>query len=360
MISVPSFRLITFRTSASEDKKIKSSWNQKVEHGNIQLVTSNLNIMKILIYGAGVIGCALGHALNSKNEVTYLCRGDWKENLKNNGLVIYDSEKKKETVDNDLNLVSNPEAGEYDVAFITMQAMQTKRSLFSISQVHASRFVFVGNCFEPRDLQKSFLAFRPDAEVYFGFYSVGGKREKNKVVIANISGEFTLGHLEEELKEEEKNFFRALSHGIKRKSLHFAFMDKMESWLKYHLAFILPFACLSYALNYDLKKANGKDIREMMKAVKETYGLLEKLNYPVRPEGDDKFLKPGIYNLAIRLVIFFICKSRFGEICVSDHCRNGIEEMQYINAELLQEREKVPSYPMPAYDSLRKKSGYLK
>ncbi|MDE6846430.1 MAG: NAD-binding protein [Lachnospiraceae bacterium] len=45
--------------------------------------------MKILVYGAGVIGCELAHVLKkSGNDVTLLARGEWKETLKKRGLVI--------------------------------------------------------------------------------------------------------------------------------------------------------------------------------------------------------------------------------------------------------------------------------
>ena len=37
--------------------------------------------MRILVYGAGVLGCELAHVLmqNKKNVVTLLARGEWKE-----------------------------------------------------------------------------------------------------------------------------------------------------------------------------------------------------------------------------------------------------------------------------------------
>lgn len=38
--------------------------------------------MKILVYGAGVIGCELAHELcKGKNDVTILARGNWKQNI---------------------------------------------------------------------------------------------------------------------------------------------------------------------------------------------------------------------------------------------------------------------------------------
>lgn len=38
--------------------------------------------MKILVYGAGVMGCELAHVLmEGNNDVTLLARGSWKEVL---------------------------------------------------------------------------------------------------------------------------------------------------------------------------------------------------------------------------------------------------------------------------------------
>ena len=46
--------------------------------------------MRILVYGAGVLGCELAHVLlqNKKNDVTLLARGEWKERIAQKGLVI--------------------------------------------------------------------------------------------------------------------------------------------------------------------------------------------------------------------------------------------------------------------------------
>ncbi|MBR5680661.1 MAG: hypothetical protein IKX19_08405 [Clostridia bacterium] len=45
--------------------------------------------MKVLVYGAGVIGGQLVHALIvGGNEVTVIARGAWKETLRKDGLRI--------------------------------------------------------------------------------------------------------------------------------------------------------------------------------------------------------------------------------------------------------------------------------
>ena len=57
--------------------------------------------MRILVYGAGVLGCELAHVLlqNKKNDVTLLARGEWKERIDQKGLVIRQWAQRKTTVD---------------------------------------------------------------------------------------------------------------------------------------------------------------------------------------------------------------------------------------------------------------------
>ena len=56
--------------------------------------------MKILIYGAGVIGSYLTHVLCAAgNDVTLLARGGWRETLEQSGLTIYHHLQKKVTSD---------------------------------------------------------------------------------------------------------------------------------------------------------------------------------------------------------------------------------------------------------------------
>ena len=57
--------------------------------------------MRILVYGAGVLGCELAHVLlqNKKNDVTLLARGEWKELIDQKGLVIRQWAQRKTTVD---------------------------------------------------------------------------------------------------------------------------------------------------------------------------------------------------------------------------------------------------------------------
>ena len=72
--------------------------------------------MKVLVYGAGVIGGQLVHALSiAGNDVTVIARGAWKETLQKDGLRIHHHIQKKDTVDHP-RVLDKPDNKPYDIA----------------------------------------------------------------------------------------------------------------------------------------------------------------------------------------------------------------------------------------------------
>lgn len=84
--------------------------------------------MRILVFGCGVIGSLLVHALcTAGNEVTVISRGRWKEVLDTEGLHLNHVIQKKETVDHPQVLEKVPEDGAFDLVFSAMRAGSRKR-----------------------------------------------------------------------------------------------------------------------------------------------------------------------------------------------------------------------------------------
>ena len=80
--------------------------------------------MKVLVYGAGVIGGQLVHTLiKSGNDVTVIARGAWKDTLEKDGLRIRHYIQKKDTVDHP-RVLEKPDAQRYDIVFAVMQYRQ--------------------------------------------------------------------------------------------------------------------------------------------------------------------------------------------------------------------------------------------
>ena len=82
--------------------------------------------MRILVYGAGVLGCELAHVLmqNKKNVVTLLARGEWKEMIDQKGLVIRHWVQRKTTTERIKTVDTLAPDDYYDLVFVVVQAGQ--------------------------------------------------------------------------------------------------------------------------------------------------------------------------------------------------------------------------------------------
>lgn len=82
--------------------------------------------MRILVYGAGVLGCELTHVLlqNKKNVVTLLARGEWKEMIDQKGLVIRHWAQRRTTTERVKTIDVLAPDDFYDLVFVVVQAGQ--------------------------------------------------------------------------------------------------------------------------------------------------------------------------------------------------------------------------------------------
>ncbi|MDT3967767.1 ketopantoate reductase family protein, partial [Staphylococcus saprophyticus] len=124
--------------------------------------------MKILIYGAGVQGQFLSHALNTKeNTVTMLARG--------------------KTLEQDI----------YDVIFVTMKYSDFYNVVPTLAENKSQNIIFVGNNMNPKLLQKTLMQQSHHTKhITFGFLMTGGSREDNDTKILRFNaGELKVGNM---------------------------------------------------------------------------------------------------------------------------------------------------------------------
>ena len=102
--------------------------------------------MKILVFGAGVLGCNLANNLSAAGkDVALLARGSWAEEIQKNGLRIKNKLPPRTTVRR-LPVVSalEPEA-DYDVIFAAVRYTQLEAIMDALRMSRAKTVVFVGN-----------------------------------------------------------------------------------------------------------------------------------------------------------------------------------------------------------------------
>lgn len=307
--------------------------------------------MKVLVYGAGVIGSYLTHVLcGAGNEVTVLARGKWKQTLERDGLTIFHHLQRKTTHDRP-HIIGALDSQRYDIVFAVMQYQQMGTILDDLSRANSPLVVLVGNNMAAKgmDMYIRDNAAKPKT-VLFGFQGTGGRRETDRTVCVRFGAMgMTVGGLEGEPPEVEKQVLTAAFSGTKYR---LTWCSNMDAWYKCHLAFILPIVYLSYILDCDLRWATGKQIKEGLQAVREGYELLDVLGYPILPEGTMEKLR-GFKGKLSYLELRLMAKTAIGELAATDHCRHAVTELKALDRGFAALREQKPGFPMPAWDALR-------
>lgn len=307
--------------------------------------------MKILVYGAGVIGSYLTHVLCAAgNDVTLLARGSWRETLERDGLTIRHHLQRRTTHDRP-RMIGELDSGHYDLVFAVMQYQQMAAILDDLARADSHTVVLVGNNMAAGEMERHIRehAAAPKS-VLFGFQGTGGRRERDKAVCVRFGDAgMTVGGLHREPSGAEK---RALSTAFSNIKYRLTWAADMDAWYKCHLAFILPIVYLSYALDCNLKRATGKQIKTGLWAVREGYGMLSALGYPILPEDTMEKLH-GFKGALSYLSLWIMAKTAIGELAATDHCRNAVTELEALDRAWEELRAKAPQASMPNWDALR-------
>ena len=130
-------------------------------------------------------------------------------------------------------------------------------------------------------------------------------------------------------------------------------VDNMYGYYMYHVAEIMPFVYKCYRNECDIHRLGSKDVRQMMEATRECFDYLEQAGIKVMPKGEDAFYSGGVKTGAMQALYHIILKTRLGELMVSDHCKNAVTEMQYLDDQFSKYRAEHPGKVMPIWDELR-------
>ena len=102
--------------------------------------------MRILVFGAGVIGCNLARNLfRAGKDVTLLARGAWAEDIQKNGLRIKDKFSPRMSVTLIPVVTELKPEDQYDVIFVVMRYTQVGAIMDTLRANPAKNIVFVGN-----------------------------------------------------------------------------------------------------------------------------------------------------------------------------------------------------------------------
>ena len=312
--------------------------------------------MKVLVYGSGVIGCDLAHVLcAADNDVTLLARGQWKEQLKQNGLRIRHHLQRRTTLDRPRVIGGIDEDDTYDAVFAVMPYNKMQAVLDPLAAVRSPVVVLVGNNLSPAAMQRHILRRSAcEKQVLFGFQATAGKRDHERGMLicerAGV-GAMDIGRLHGEADALTRSKLAALFGGT---GYRLNWQPDMEAYLICHLAAVLPICYLAYACNGDLTGSTGKQRKLMRMASREAYAMLRAQGIPILPEGDDRYYDAGIRGAVMRLLYFGMAKWKTaGDLIACAHCRNAFEEMKLLDEDFEKVIARRPGFPLPNWRALK-------
>ena len=101
--------------------------------------------MKILVYGAGVLGCNLArNLLRAGKDVTLLARGNWAAEIKQNGLRIKDKFSLRTSVSRIPVVTELAPDAMYDVIFVVLRYTQLDSVLDTLRANRTEKHRFCG------------------------------------------------------------------------------------------------------------------------------------------------------------------------------------------------------------------------
>ena len=304
--------------------------------------------MRILVFGAGVLGCNLARNLfRAGKDVTLLARGNWAEEIRKNGLWIKDKFSFRMSVSRIPVVTELKPEDRYDVIFVVLRYTQLGTILETLRENQTKNIVFVGNNVRAEAL----AADLPEKNVLFAFASSAGHRERDHVASVDLK-KITIGQLASAPSNEA--LIGRIFEGTKYKV---AYEPNMGDYLLCHAAFVLPASFACYKTDGDLKKLKGNTayLSRMIDANIEGYRAIRSAGHTILPKEDTDFESAAYRKTCLR---FFklICATSLGKICVSDHAMNAVDEMSALDRDLKRFFEEAGADD-PVWQALEREAG---
>lgn len=282
--------------------------------------------MRILVYGAGVLGGNLANNLHrAQQDVTLLARGQWADTIRQNGLIVRNYFSPRARVSRLPVITALTPEDVYDVIFVVVRYTQLDSVISTLRANGTRNIVFVGNNVRARH----YAALLPGKNVMFAFAMSAGHREKDRIVGIDMK-KITIGQLKDGPSNEE--MIRQLFGGT---GYRVVYEPNMEDYLLCHAAFVLPAALACYRADGDLRrlKRDRAYLHRLIDANVEGYRAIEKAGHDILPASDTNYATDA-YRRTCYAFFKLMCLTPLGKICASDHAMNAVDEMNALNRDM--------------------------
>ncbi len=304
--------------------------------------------MKILVYGAGVLGSLYAALLKeSGKDVKLLARGTRLQELKEHGLIVENLLEKK-TLSYKIDLVDSKlsESDDFDLILVVMQKNHVESVLPDLAKYSTNATVVIlGNNGTGIEEYKDFL---DPNRIILGFPSAAGKRDGHimRVVFDSEKSSIIIG----ELSGKETPRIKKIKKFLESGGIPVKFSKDIDAWLKTHIALVSPLANVYFYLkSHGKTMADSPEAAELAtKAIVEGVKVLKKLKYPILPK---KFRLTIIFPNMLKKKISELHKGKWYNIALKGHAEYAQTEMRRI-ADEFQELVEKAGIPTPNIDKL--------
>jgi 2-dehydropantoate 2-reductase len=288
--------------------------------------------LKILIYGAGVIGSIFaGKLAIAGNDVTVLARGKRFQEIDNNGIVLVNPQTLKvEQVPVNVidTLLPNDQ---YDYIIVTMQRTQVYDILPALSKNCSKNIIFAINTAGGYDEWTKVVG---KDRLMVGFPSAGGERKGGKVyyfIGKGIQRSFqttTFGEYSGERTERVETLIKLFNHA----KIPSVFCKDMDAWQKTHVALVTNIANALYGFDCDNYKLGRsyKNVKQMIMGVKEGRQVLRKNSINPTPK---KLFWLDLPTSILTVIFSLFMKTTLAETTMAKHCTVAKSEMIFLQQE---------------------------
>jgi 2-dehydropantoate 2-reductase len=307
--------------------------------------------MKILVYGAGVVGSVYGAQLHQGgHDVRVLARGGRLADIQEHGIVLDELGSSGSQAFKVPTVERLEPTDAYDLAMVLMQKGQVGAVLPVLAANKHTPIIafFINNAAGPDQFVEALGAER----VLMGFGIVGGVRDGFTVRWASQErGRRRFDTVMGELDGSRTPRLRRVVEAFAQAGIRVSVQSNIDAWLKAHVALVGPIAhALHRAGNDNYRLAKDRDtLRLMVRAQREGLRVLETLGLPLVPVRLKLIARlPAWVSVA---VVKKILNTELAELALAGHAAAGHDEFQLLAREFRVLIEQT-SVPTPAIDEL--------
>lgn len=286
--------------------------------------------MRLLIYGAGVIGCFYATLFSRAGyDTTVYARGKKLEAFKKNGLQ-YEVRSKIYTAD--VKIIDKLENDDkYDFIFLTVKENQVHTALSELSANNSPNIVTMVNTLEPYYNWEELCGV---GRIIPAFPGAGGSFD-NGILKAALTPWIIQPTTFGEIDGRRTARIKSLLSIFKNSKIPYQIVKDMHQWQLCHLAMVVPIADAYYKANVPEKVWEESEIMlETARQMKINFITLFNLGISLSPRKMHIFRLAPTWLLKIGLEITF--KSDFGNVFMYQHSVKAPDEMRRLHAQFYQ------------------------